>query len=263
MSAPIIDFQDWPHSPAGQYLLGWERTQLDALVADMFGYHAVQLGLPALPALSQNRIPHRWLAAQDGADVRAKPDFVTDVAALPFPAASLDLVVLPHTLEVSADAHATLREVERVLVAQGRVVICGFNPVGLWALREARARLWTHLTGGRWPGLAYLPQAGEYLGYWRLRDWLRLLDFEVEVVRFGCYVPAVRSPKWLGRFAWMEALGSRWWPILGSAYVVVAVKRVRGVRLMGSLWKNTLARAARPVPAAHSNQDAMHKEPTE
>ena len=285
MSAPIIDFQGWPHTPAGQYLLCWEGAQLDALVADMFGYHAIQLGLPALPALSQNRIPHRWLAEQESADhlplhvpqaehsdppptpppgpPEGKPDLVTDFAALPFPAASLDLVVLPHTLEVSADAHATLREVERVLVAQGRVVICGFNPVGLWALREARARLWTHVTGGRWPGRAYLPQAGEYLGYWRLRDWLRLLDFEVEVVRFGCYVPAVRSPKWLGRFAWMETMGPRWWPILGSAYVVVAVKRVRGVRLMGALWKNTLARAARPVQAAHSNQDAMHKEQTE
>lgn len=285
MSAPIIDFQGWPHTPAGHYLLDWEAAQLDALVADMFGYHAIQLGLPALSALAHNRMPHRWLAAQESlappptpapqaahADAsssppavphQARPDLVTDFAALPFPAASLDLVVMPHTLEVSADAHATLREVERVLVAQGRVVICGFNPVGLWALREARSRLWTHLTGGRWPGRAYLPQVGEYLGYWRLRDWLRLLDFEVEVVRFGCYVPAVRSPKWLGRFAWMEALGQRWWPILGSAYVVVAVKRVRGVRLMGSLWKNTLARAARPVPAAHSNQDAMHKEPTE
>ena len=285
MSAPIIDFQGWPHTPAGQYLLGWEAAQLDALVADMFGYHAIQLGLPALPTLQHNRIPHRGLAEQDSAVTPAvpavqneaseaalpppapasptKPDLVTDFAALPFPAASLDLVVLPHTLEVSADAHATLREVERVLVAQGRVVICGFNPVGLWALREARARLWTHLAGGRWPGRAYLPQAGEYLGYWRLRDWLRLLDFEVEVVRFGCYVPAVRSPKWLGRFAWMETMGPRWWPILGSAYVVVAVKRVRGVRLMGALWKNTLARAARPVPAAHSNQEAMHKEQTE
>ena len=139
MSAPIIDFQGWPHTPAGQYLLGWEAAQLDALVADMFGYHAIQLGLPALPALQHNRIPHRWLAEQDGAVIPAvpavqneaseaalpppapasptKPDLVTDFAALPFPAASLDLVVLPHTLEVSADAHATLREVERVLVA--------------------------------------------------------------------------------------------------------------------------------------------------
>ena len=36
---------------------------------------------------------------------------VTDAAALPFPPASLDLVVLPHTLELSADPHQVLRRV--------------------------------------------------------------------------------------------------------------------------------------------------------
>jgi hypothetical protein len=105
-----------------------------------------------------------------------------------------------------------------------------------------------------------LPVAGEYIGYWRLRDWLRLLDFEVEIVRFGCYVPAVSSPSWLQRFAWMERLGPRWWPIFGSSYLVVAVKRVRGVRMLGSLWKPARARVPRQVPASQSNQDALHKE---
>ena len=185
---------------------------------------------------------------------------VTDFSALPFPAASLDLVLMPHSLELSMDAHATLREVERVLVPQGRVLICGFNPVGLWALRQARSRLWESLTGGRWPGRGYLPVAGEYIGYWRLRDWLRLLDFEVEIVRFGCYVPAVSSPSWLQRFAWMERLGPRWWPIFGSSYLVVGVKRVRGVRILGSVWKPARARVPRQVPASQSNQDSAHKE---
>ena len=118
----------------------------------------------------------------------------TDFAALPFPTASLDLVVLPHALELSADPHATLREVERVLVPEGRVVICGFNPASLWGLAPAArapvARVWGL-------GELYLPDAGEFIGYWRLRDWLRLLSFEVESGRFGCYRPAVRTEKWL------------------------------------------------------------------
>ena len=278
MSNRIIDLHDWLQTDAGRYMLAWEQGQADAMVADMFGFHALQLGMPQLQGLENNRMPHRWLAVQEppeelpqqggasplppcnAAHPGLLPSLVTDFSALPFPAASLDLVVMPHSLELSMDAHATLREVERVLVPQGRVLICGFNPVGLWALRQARSRLWESLTGGRWRGQGYLPVAGEYIGYWRLRDWLRLLDFEVEIVRFGCYVPAVSSPAWLQRFAWMERLGPHWWPIFGSSYLVVAVKRVRGVRMLGSLWKPARSRVPRQVPAGQSNQDALNKE---
>ena len=118
---------------------------------------------------------------------------LTEFGALPFPEASLDLVVLPHTLELNTDPHATLREVERVLVPEGRVVICGLNPASLWGLRQRRAHLYRRLGFGE----LYLPNAGEFIGYWRLRDWLRLLSFEVESGRFGCYRPAVRTEKWL------------------------------------------------------------------
>ncbi len=119
---------------------------------------------------------------------------------MPFAANSLDLVVLPHTLELHADPHATLREVERVLVPEGRVVICGINPVSLWGLRQRRAHLYRRLGWGS----LYLPQEGEFIGYWRMRDWLRLLSFEVESGPFGCYRPAVCDADWLERFQWMD-----------------------------------------------------------
>ena len=240
-------------------------------MADIFGYHALQLGMAPLRGLEHNRMPHRWLAQQHMDPARADPgtsalametgvSLVTDYSALPFASASLDLVLLPHTLELSSDAHATLREVERVLVPEGRVVICGFNPLGLWALRQARSQLWYSLTGGRFGGAPYLPQAAQYLGYWRLRDWLKLLGFEVEVARFGCYAPAVQSHTWLTRFGWLERLGERWWPIFGSAYFLVGVKRVHGVRLMGSNWRKTTARSGRAVPAAQREQNQLQQE---
>jgi SAM-dependent methyltransferase len=176
----------------------------------------------------------------------------TDAAALPFPAASLDLVVLPHTLELSADPHHVLREVERVLVPDGRVVIAGLNPASLWGLRQGRGRLRAML--GLAPGDGshlYLPDAGAFIGPWRLRDWLQLLSFEVESDRYGCYRPAVRSDKWLQRMAWMDRAGARWWPILGAVYFVVAVKRVQGVRLLGPSWKPRRSSAAAPVAVAN------------
>ena len=126
--------QNWLKTPPGQYLLDWENALFEQTVADIFGYHALQLGLPDLQALHANRMPHRWIAVSDdiknialksintptaiesnSCKINFKTDFVTAFEALPFPENSLDLLVLPHSLELSQDPHATLREAERVL----------------------------------------------------------------------------------------------------------------------------------------------------
>jgi SAM-dependent methyltransferase len=267
LEASIIELAAWMRSAPGQCLLRWEQQHLDQAVADVFGYHALQLGLPELQGLRANRMPHRWVASDSvqaaqslTLPIEDEPNslpFDADAAlhcdfdALPFPNQSLDLVVLPHALELSRDPHLTLREVERVLVPEGRVMILGFNPASMWGLRQrlGRARSAVGL-GGR--GSLYLPRAGEFLGYWRLRDWLRLLSFEVEGGRFGCFRPPYRSERWLERSAWMEGVGERWWPVFGAVYFLVAVKRVRGMRLVG-LARNE-ARQARSTAAVVANR---------
>lgn len=259
MSSEIIGLHQWFDSAPGRYLLAWEQACMDEAVADIFGYHALQLGMAPVDGLRNNRMPHQWLAlgsedvsgpCQEGAETppQLRPlravALWADAVALPFPSASLDLVVLPHTLELSVDPHTALREVERVLVPEGRVVIAGLNPLSLWGLRQMRARLLQ-----RWTGASlYLPDVGEFIGYRRMRDWLRLLSFEVESARFGCYRPAVRSAEWLDRMKWVDPLGERWWPILGSAYFLVAVKRVHGMRLLEPAWRARRARVAATVP---------------
>jgi len=254
------DLTAWFDTPPGRYLLAWEQACFDAAVDNLFGYNALQLGLPVLDALACNRMPHRWLALPEPLSDRpasSRPSLITHAAALPFPAASLDLVVLPHTLEFSADPHAVLREVERVLVPEGRVVIAGMNPASLWGLRQRQARCLRWLGGSaREAGQLFLPETGEFIGHWRLRDWLRLLSFEVDTLRFGCYRPAVRSERWLQRYAWADRLGQRWWPILGAVYFLVAVKRVRGMHLLGPAWKPR--RAAR-ASVAVSREPVRHQ----
>jgi SAM-dependent methyltransferase len=264
----IIQLPQWLKTPAGEYLLAWEQRHLDQAVADVFGFHALQLGLPELDALGANRMPHRWLAVESpppSAEARAEAaaaepaDAVaakTAVAlhchfdALPFESASLDLVVLPHSLELARDPHLTLREVERVLVPEGRVLILGFNPASLWGTRQRLGRMRRRLGMGTERDL-FLPRAGEFIGYRRLRDWLRLLSFEVESGRFGCYIPPVTSAKWLARFGWMEKAGDRWWPPFGALYYIVAVKRVRGMRLIGLVRDEVRPKAVTaPAPVA-------------
>ena len=251
--------RQWFETPPGRYLLAWEQAEFDRAVGDIFGYHALQLGLPELDTLRANRMPHKWLAMreQPAADSAiARPALVTDFAALPFEQNSLDLVVLPHSIEFNTDPHATLREVDRVLVPEGKVVICCLNPASLWGLRQRRAHLYRRLGFGE----LFLPDAGDFIGYWRLRDWLRLLSFEVESGNFGCYRPAMTSEKWLGRYDWLDRAGERWWPIFGAVYFLVAVKRVRGIKLIGPAWKPAKARAAAPVPVANRRRPTYLEE---
>jgi SAM-dependent methyltransferase len=245
-TASSISLGAWLTSPLAAYLLPWEQRYLDSVVADVFGFHAVQLGLPELDALRANRMPHRWrvdskqpcAAGQLPSGAPMAVSLTCDFDALPFDSQSLDLVVLPHALELARDPHLTLREVERVLMPEGRVVIIGFNPTSLWGLRQCGSNARRYL--GLGPSHSrFLPHEGELIAYRRLRDWLRLLSFEVETGRFGCYRPPITSEKWLSRFEWMEPAGDRWWPVLGAVYALSAVKRVRGMRLVG------LARARR------------------
>ena len=264
--ASIIELARWLQSPPGRYLLAWEQAQIDRAVADLFGFHALQLGLGELEGLRANRMPHRWVASDSLREPQPLPlppvdealstlqpmlpghALMCDFDALPFPSQSLDLVLLPHTLELTRDPHDTLREVERVLRPEGRLVIVGFNPVSLWGLRQSAGRLRQRL-GGNAP--LYLPDAGDLIGYGRVRDWLRLLGFEVERGRFGLWRPPLRSERGLARMAWLDDAGARAWPVLGAVYLVEAVKRVRGMRLLGLARRSSHARQAAPAVVAN------------
>lgn len=243
---------------------------MDEAVPDVFGFHALQLGLPCLDGLRANRMPHRWLACSAATALHVDAcEAVTlkcEYDALPFPSQSLDLLVMPHTLELSRDPHLALREAERVLVPEGRLMITAFNPASWWALRGARpaekslgleAGVSVQCSGAPGPSAAW-PIRAQMLGFRRLRDWLRLLSFEVEAARFGRFGPRVETAVWQQRWSWVEPVGQRWWPVLGAVYGLTAVKRVRGMRLVG-LAKRQARYANAPRPALVSSQQGSRR----
>ncbi|MBB5459216.1 class I SAM-dependent methyltransferase [Paraburkholderia sp. Cpub6] len=282
----IIDWPAWTDSPPGRYVLDWEQTQLDRVVSDVFGYHALQLGLPQLDALRENRMPCRGLVldAASGASApytyppwarrgsvsgissagnagddnpanaaRGAPGLHApagrsavwcDLLDLPFEAQSVDLLVMPHTLEFTSDPHRLLREAERVLVPEGQLIILGFNSLSLWGVRQSI---------GKMTGRPFVPSAVDLIAFTRLKDWIKLLGFDLERGRFGCYRPPLASDQWLARYGFMEAAGDRWWPIFGATYMIKAIKRVRGMRLVGPLKVKKPVLAAGLAPAATPN----------
>jgi len=230
----IPGFDAWLDSAQGRYILDWEHRLLDDCVADIFGFNALQIGMPQRDLLRANRIPLRQHAGDAGA-----VDVLCELTALPFSSHSTDLVVLPHVLEFSNDPHQILREVERILIPEGQVVIVGFNPMSLWGIRRRIDR-----SGD-------FPWNGSYLTLTRLRDWLQLLGFEVDRGTLGCYAPPFEQQKWLQRWHFIESAGQRWWKFAGGVYVLRAIKRVHGMHLITPDWRKNSVRAKALRPIAH------------
>ncbi|MBL0141333.1 MAG: methyltransferase domain-containing protein [Betaproteobacteria bacterium] len=230
---PTNPLADWFATALGAYLLEKERAYLDDVTPDIFGFHALQLGLPQFDLLRENRMTHRMkIDVGGGVDVRARGH------ELPIATQSIDLAVLPHVLEFAPEPHAVLREIDRVMMPEGRIIILGFNPWSLWGLRSAIG-----------PARHETPWNGKFVSLLRVKDWLALLGYEVSAGRLVCYAPPVKKEKWLKRLAFMEPAGDRWWAVGGAVYMLQAIKRVRGMRLLTPAWHEAQAREKRVAMA--------------
>lgn len=223
---------DWFGTPLGQYVLAREQAYFDQTVADIFGFRALQVGLPQHPFLTQCRIPSRFTVDYD-----PPADVIADPHELPFEENSVDLLVLPHALEFTDDPHLMLREAYRVVRPEGQIVIAGFNPFSLYGMKRYFGREQAP------------PWNGSFIGLYRAKDWLSLLGFDVTGGRLDAYAPPFAREKWLHRFGFFEAAGDRWWPIAGGIYFLRATKRVLGMRVLTPAWQRRERREKGLAPA--------------
>jgi SAM-dependent methyltransferase len=242
IAADKLSATEWLASSPGQYVITREQAYFDEAVADIFGYHALQLGLEQVDLLRASRIPLRVHTGPQGA-VGLRADFRD----LPIDSNSVDLMVLPHTLEFSEHPHQVVRETARVLRPEGHVIISGFNPLSLWGLRRG--------VGSR----RDFPWSGNFIHLTRVKDWFALVGLEIVAGSMACYAPPCREQKWLDRFGFMEKAGDRWWPIAGGVFFLQAIKRVRGIRLILPKWSDRAApqKNLSPVPERVRDEEGM------
>lgn len=206
----------WFESALGQHLLAAERKLIEKLLARRFGYHLLQLGCADLLMHDKSPMGHRF-SFRDWHDPDSCHTAVARGEAIPLASESVDLVLLHHALDYSAHQHQLLREVARVVIAGGHVVIVGFNPLSTWGVRNTMQWL-TRSNKAPWHA--------SLLGTQRLSDWLKLLDFQVEQIRYGMYALPVNSPGVIRYSGFMEPLATRLnWPS-GGIYAISARKQV-------------------------------------
>ena len=222
--------QAWLETTLGQYLLGHERAMFDGAVADIFGFNALQIGFLEVNLLANSRIPHLLYVDEQVGGLKC--DALCQCDALPFDANSIDLVLLPHVLEFSENPHQTLREVERILVHEGYLILTGFNPFSAWGVR----RLLTKKLDGE---ITSYPWQGDFFSQTRIKDWLALLGLEFVSVSTCCYNVPYNHAKWFNRLKLLDNIGSKCWSMLGGMYFIVAKKRVAGMTLLKPNWKKS------------------------
>ncbi len=199
----------WALLPGGQHL----RRQIESVIRlrlpTVFGFHQISIG-PFAHRLNIgcSRTRNHWRVDEKRGDIHAQGD------ALPLQTDSVDVVVLPLTLDFCQRPHDVLREANRVLIGDGNLIIIGLNPWSLWGIR----RLFWRRNKTPWDA--------RFLSTPRIKDWLHLLGFEIQTQVFSEFRLPVNSPAWLRRFEFIERWGKRHQPPTGALYIIVAQKRV-------------------------------------
>ncbi|RNE90560.1 class I SAM-dependent methyltransferase [Marichromatium sp. AB31] len=225
--SPLAQLQRWYRSPLGTELARLECACVQQLLHDTFGYYLVQVGVTESfrDALATSRIRHRIAMPCDPPPLARAPAIVGRASQLPLASDSIDALFLPHTLDFSPDPQAVLREAERTLIPEGRLIVIGFNALSTWGLRAL-------LRGARGPA----PWCGRFRTHYQMEAWLSDLGFALERREFLMFRPPLTRALGPGGPR-IETLGRRLLPALGGVYVLRAVKRVSTLTPLRPSWR--------------------------
>lgn len=218
--------EQWFASPRGQAIITEETACIRPMLSDRFGYVLLQMGLVSEfgEIMTATRIHNRVCLGMGHEPLRYGEEILAAPERLPIETESVDLVFMPHTLDFATSPQQVLREVERVLIANGRVLILGFNPLSTWGL-------WRLVRNA--PGR--IPWCARFVNPLQVTGWLSELGLSIEIRSTALF----RLPWRLGpsrRVALAERLYRAVWPFFGGVYAIRAVKRIAPLTPIRPLW---------------------------
>ncbi|MEH6595285.1 MAG: methyltransferase domain-containing protein [Colwellia polaris] len=213
----------WQNLPNGELIVANINQTLAPWWPKFFGYHLLKIGaLSGEIDSSQSPIKHQLTLSEQA----QKCNLVGDIDDLPLLEHSVDVCVLAHALEFSLDPHHVVREANRVLIPNGYLVITGFNPFSLAGLNQF---IPYRRNKTPWNERLFSPM--------RVKDWLHLMGFEIQLdKRFLHSTLARQVTQGVISNHWHN-IASRYFPSLGSVYVIVAKKRVLPLTPIKAKWQ--------------------------
>lgn len=206
--------QQWFTSTQGQAIWRCEQEKIEPLLTQTFGYLALQLGLPQFDFLANSPIQKKLIVSSFGEEshLSAHPCIEAQAEEIPLQEQSVDLLILPHSMELNEYPSAILREAHRLLINEGRLIILGFNPLHLWNVRSLYHKNNT----------VPIPLKHQ-ISQRKLSNWVKLAGFEIE--HFTSWGESNNR--------WLFLHKNPWLAKEGAFYVISARKRSIGLRLVG------------------------------
>ena len=236
---------DWFASPIGEALIDCGINCFRRLLPEQYYRVAIQVaGSPGFPYLEgvQSEIKY---AVMNSIDSATENCIVAESGWLPFAARSIDLLVLPHVLEFSPEPHDVLRELSECVAPEGIVAIIGLN---------SRSMLGILKSLGSYSETTL--QSAKLYSVVRIRDWLSLLGFETIAGEFTYFRPPISQKNRFNRLKYLETAGTRWWPGIGSVFVLIACRKELGIHVEAMKTGNSRRRYRKAVlaPLAERNR---------
>lgn len=234
----IQQWEHWLMQPLGSYLLEAEKRFLHSFVSDCYGKHALLIGVPRQNILLKTAvIPHQVLVSPLINKNKGMFFVESEFVELAFATASIDLVILPHTLEYIDNPQHVLSEACRIVKPDGYIIILGFNPYSLWGLKKY------------WIGDHHSPWSGNFLPLMTIKKWLALADFELVKQSKTLYRPPLQHHLMLyKKLKFLEWLGHKFWSPLGGVYGLMAKAKVIPLTPIKLNWKQQPYGAQDTIP---------------
>lgn len=236
--------KQWLQLSQGELARDELEDALKPITERIFGYYLVKIGsLSSQIKLKNCPIQHQFSCAPH-------PNKHNDLCAvsskLPFQNNSVDAFVLLGELDFAQDPHQIVREIDRAITSDGRVIIAGFNPFSIAGV------------------IKYLPinrknilHKGRFFTAARIRDWLQLLNFEI-VKQENVVYSSLFMRKRLNSQSRVQRWCKRFLPWFSSMYIIEARKREIPLSPVKPVWNlkpkfSTSTAAARNTPISNVN----------
>lgn len=210
----------------GLSLLHGEQTLLREVLQNHYGKQSLLIGVPRQQGLLDVANIHSQAILTPLTHSKNNYTYIEgDLHELPILSGSVDLVLLPHTLEFVDNPRQLIAETCRIVRPEGLIAIFGFNPYSCWGMK----RRFAPEKNGPW--------SINFNHSYVIKNWLRLADFALEQEKWIMYRPPVKNITFYQKLAFLEKFSSYIMPRFGSIYLLVARAKVIPLTPIRMKWK--------------------------
>lgn len=233
----ITQWNNWLTQRLGKSLLEVEKEYLSLKLADRYGKHLLLIGVPQQNKLMECSVmSNRVLLSPLINKHRHNKCIESEYYNLPINPGSIDLVILPHMLELLDNPRQLLLEACRVVKPEGLIMILGFNPISLWGLKKWSAKN------------KNMPWQGSFIHPNKVKNWLKLADFELVKQDMLLFRPPIANFAVFKKLTFLEWIGSKLYAPFGGVYILIAQAKTIPLIPIRLHWKQKLSALHATLP---------------